>query len=989
MRRSIRPVLWLSAFAAVFLVMGPLWAYDDDVHYALTYYIARQVGYTPEQAYRIASATVSVDWSAPTEAVQAGISAIYQLPSAQEPRWRYHAMRNEILYSDVVGGERNSAKADVMSRGQQTALWNQAIDLRNPGVFLHYFQDIVPHGQYGTKAGHWPVLNEEDLQLHQRNGLPVGGTTDWLSYRSVESNLTMVEQTAGALASFMSRVSPKQQPRPLNVATCLALINALRKANPFPEPLQGKSIDVLRRAQGASAASVMELEAALGFIANQSDLSPQESANISRHLRSSLVPPAIEKVNEAMAKEGMRAEPEMPFETLNAKHRQYQFDDLGFLVPKTQSPDWVLVGSPRVKVKVNGSDGQAPKQLKVVLRMAKTRPSDIEYTLADAMVTPDGEPAVFEAMPIGELIFDVFDDVGVRLLSEKHTLEKEQQTFILNVRLATDLVMRGHAGWVVSVAFAPDGSTVASSGEDKTIRFWDLATGTLKRTITHPSHSINAIAYSPDGESVAGATSQLGQPGAVQVWNAITGRLTANYTGHDTGVAAVAYAPDGQTLASGDYRGTIMLWTTRTGEIRARLNRHVSSVTSLAFSPDGRWLVSGSDDRAAIIWNVTTGEPRYVLREHDGKVLSVAFSRDGRWVATGTQHTSGNAYGGTVSIMGTVKIWDAATGSLKTTLPQHGHGVFALGFSPTADVLACRSSAGYTADLSRVEDNILFWDSETGRLIDKLTINNDQTMAVAFSRDGRTLAAGGVDRAVRVWTLDRILAKRVSTAPGGSSAAIPVVRNPVVLPNTPAPAGERDPRPGELDLTGGRFAPDQWDLSGNAGIDNGALRIDIPAGGQPTVRAASRQRVSGDFDMRVSYSLDQYDPGGGFIFQLSVVSRPGNAVLLDPSQIAALPSVKIARASMQGGDFCFSAAGESDGQAVMAGGRGGTLRVERRGDDWTFSQLDASTNSWTLVGKLSRSLGKDVGIDLMAARNGSSALKITVGSIVLRPIDTR
>ena len=95
------------------MTVQPAAAYYDDVHYALTYYIARQIGYTPEQAYRIASATVSVDWSPETEPVQVAwrnenryliinpLSGVWQTPTAQEPRWRFHSFRNEIQESHV------------------------------------------------------------------------------------------------------------------------------------------------------------------------------------------------------------------------------------------------------------------------------------------------------------------------------------------------------------------------------------------------------------------------------------------------------------------------------------------------------------------------------------------------------------------------------------------------------------------------------------------------------------------------------------------------------------------------------------------------------------------------------------------------------------------------------------------------------------------------------------------------------------------------
>lgn len=387
-RRFWLPLVVLGGLLGV----TPASAYYDDIHYALTYYIARQVGYTPEQAFRIASANVSIDWSDPTEPVQAGISAIYFLPRAQEPRWRYHAFRNEILFNDAVGDGRDADAADAMIRGQRTALWDAAAELGNPGIFLHFFHDEIPHAKYGTRAGHWPVTEEADVRHHERLGLTIGGTTDWLSFWPIESNVSLVDQTAALLTSFMSKVSPKQQPRTIDKASCRALLLALREVNPFPAPLQGRSIDVLRRAKAAGATTVMDTDAAVGFVANQNDLSPAETDNISRQLRGPALAPAIEKVNEALRRAGMRAEPELPFETIPTSHRQYQYDAFGRLNGREQINSFVLAGTLKVKLVVK-DEGEQPKTMKVGVRMAKTRPDDVEYALGDAQVTPGGEPA--------------------------------------------------------------------------------------------------------------------------------------------------------------------------------------------------------------------------------------------------------------------------------------------------------------------------------------------------------------------------------------------------------------------------------------------------------------------------------------------------------------------------------------------------------------------------------------------------------------------
>lgn len=541
---------------------------------------------------------------------------------------------------------------------------------------------------------------------------------------------------------------------------------------------------------------------------------------------------------------------------------------------------------------------------------------------------------------------------------------------------------------MTAVAISPDGETVASASLDKTLRFWDARLGDLKRTIANPD-PLNAIAYLPDGRLVAATGSPAA--GFVKIWDAATGRMRETWPGHQSTAWSVAVSADGAFIASGDATGTILVRNSSTGAVAATLKRHVAAVTALAFSPDVRSLASGSLDESLIIWDTKTWQPRHILSERDGRILAVAFSRDSKLVADGTQWTRRDGATGVIAMMGTVKMWDATTGKLKTKLPDHGHGVFGLTFSPQADLLAARSFAGYTADLKGSQDEILFWDSGTGGLVDKLVVSNGQAMSLAFSPDGRTLAAGEYDQTVRVWNVDRILAKRAassgsaptgratgaSTTGGGTTGLLAVKSAP-----DPPSAPTRAPRPGELDLGDGRFAPERWDISGTASIDAGALRFDLSSSGIQAVRATSRLSLSGDFDLRLTYSLEEYDARAGYSFEVAIVSRPADSFMLDPMQLANMPAVRVGRTGVQGQNLCF-AKSDSDinARAVPSAGRQGIFRIQRRGNEWTVAQFDDVRNEWTAVGNVTRQLSPSVGIELTAARTGSAGLKMTARSL--------
>src|SRR5262249_55791700 len=118
--------------------------------------------------------------------------------------------------------------------------------------------------------------------------------------------------------------------------------------------------------------------------------------------------------------------------------------------------------------------------------------------------------------------------------------------------------LQGHADWVTSVAFSPDGRTLASAGGDP---------------------------------------ARANRPGEIKLGDAASGRERATLKGHTGFVRSVAFSPDGTTLASGSWDQTIKLWDAHSGQERATLRGHTHWVHCVVFSPDGTTLASGSRDR--------------------------------------------------------------------------------------------------------------------------------------------------------------------------------------------------------------------------------------------------------------------------------------------------------------------------------------------------------------------------------------------------------
>ena len=200
--------------------------------------------------------------------------------------------------------------------------------------------------------------------------------------------------------------------------------------------------------------------------------------------------------------------------------------------------------------------------------------------------------------------------------------------FVTGTEIAT---LTGHRSDVNSVAFSPDGNTIASGSWDDTIRLWDAATGTHKATLTRHRSDVNSVAFSPDGNTIASGSDD----NTIRLWDAATGTHKATLIGHGDYVNSVTFSPDGTTLASGSWDNTIRLWDVVTGTEIATLTGH-RYVFSVVFSPDGATLASGSWDNTIRLWDVVTGTEIATLRGHRDDVRSVAFSPDGATLASGS-----------------------------------------------------------------------------------------------------------------------------------------------------------------------------------------------------------------------------------------------------------------------------------------------------------------------------------------------------------------
>lgn len=335
--------------------------------------------------------------------------------------------------------------------------------------------------------------------------------------------------------------------------------------------------------------------------------------------------------------------------------------------------------------------------------------------------------------------------------------------------------LNAHNEPATGLDFSPDGKFIVSTGQDFTVRVWQLEND-FQSTLVGHSEPVMGVDVSPDGQTIASG----GIDRTVKLWH-VNGTLLRTFTGSQKMVRAVRFGPRNRILAWASHDGTVSLLPLDGTTPPVIYGPEEAGINDLDFTPDGSRLIT-----AGLIGNIRIREVPggrllrdYFVKEREGATWGVRFGPEGEFISTSADgkarirslvdeaylvelqgggtgvvrgaFSPGGEYIATAS-MGDTRLW-TRQGRLLYVLNGHNNGTNGVSFSPDGSFLATAGRDGA----------IKLWKTNTGILYRTLLGHSSSLNQIVFSPDGTFLVSGSADKTVKIWyklylTFDELVA---------------------------------------------------------------------------------------------------------------------------------------------------------------------------------------------------------------------------------------